>query len=439
MVSTLKSIELKPKILLIPLASRLLEKDTLKKVWAKILDSFQRNSEKTIFGYEQIVTERNIDKVISRINSSLQEYNGFIFVHLTGGSSKLAIEILTDIIHVKPFISWAHGKYNSLASAFHLREKISDFLNIKSNLPVLFEEYNLDFYSKILATVDFFLSPVNIIFFGSLLGVKVPSGYHVIRWTKKGRILKQNKENIISNEIAKLKKDAEILIDDEMKIRDVVNLYLNIRDIISDLAKKQKGNRFLLANIHCYQFINTFKIAPCLVVSLLNRDGYIVSCQGDLLALSSMFLLRVLTEKPVWVADISSINLEKNTITFAHYCADINFKPSNRKYSIILHPISKHPASIYIEPNLNSPITVFRIDANRNDFFILEGTVIGPQKKDPNNGIQIEVNVNKNLEEILDKVCGNHHALVYGHWGHKLRELHPIFIITKQMKLLKGK
>ncbi len=64
--------------------------------------------------------------------------------------------------------------------------------------------------------------------------------------------------------------------------------------------------------IRCFDLLSTVHNTGCIALSLLNDEGIISSCEGgDVPALISMLILNALSDEPVFMANPSSIDVEK--------------------------------------------------------------------------------------------------------------------------------
>jgi len=64
--------------------------------------------------------------------------------------------------------------------------------------------------------------------------------------------------------------------------------------------------------VRCFDLLGIYKNTGCLGISLLNDEGIVAGCEGDIPALISMVILHYLTDEPVFMANPSSIDIDKN-------------------------------------------------------------------------------------------------------------------------------
>jgi len=76
--------------------------------------------------------------------------------------------------------------------------------------------------------------------------------------------------------------------------------------------------------VRCFDLLEIYKNTGCLGLSLLNDEGIIAGCEGDIPALISMVILHYLTDEPVFMANPSSIDINRNEIILAHCTLPLN-------------------------------------------------------------------------------------------------------------------
>lgn len=88
-------------------------------------------------------------------------------------------------------------------------------------------------------------------------------------------------------------------------------LYCVLRDICSEYQL----NAF---TIKCFDLLAKIRTTACLALSLLNGEGIVAGCEGDIPALWSMLYAKLALRKPAFMANPSSSNRAEYTIDFAH-------------------------------------------------------------------------------------------------------------------------
>src|SRR5699024_7303747 len=145
--------------------------------------------------------------------------------------------------------------------------------------------------------------------------------------------------------------------DDSLK--DALKIYIALKNIV---------NRYDLKGltIRCFDLLSTVHNTGCIAVSLLNDEGIISSCEGDVPALISMLILNALSREPVFMANPSSINVENNEVVFAHCTIPLTMTEG---YVLDTHFESGIGVGIHGEINPGQA-TIFKLNSNLKDYFV---------------------------------------------------------------------
>ena len=94
-----------------------------------------------------------------------------------------------------------------------------------------------------------------------------------------------------------------------------LNTSINIFDGLNEIIKEQKLSG---VTIRCFDLLKSLKGTGCLALAELNKNGCIGTCEGDIMAMISMQIVQALTGQSSFQANPSRINVENNSIVFAH-------------------------------------------------------------------------------------------------------------------------
>lgn len=84
---------------------------------------------------------------------------------------------------------------------------------------------------------------------------------------------------------------------------------------LSDLCVRYKLNAL---TIKCFDLLHKVRTTACLALALLNDDGIVAGCEGDIPSLWTMLYAKLALKKPAFMANPSSSNRAELTIDFAH-------------------------------------------------------------------------------------------------------------------------
>ena len=224
-------------------------------------------------------------------------------------------------------------------------------------------------------------------------------------------IEKVNIEEINSlNENEKVKNLYEKSFDSK-SLQDALKIYTALKNIV----EKYKLDGL---TIRCFDLLSTVYNTGCIAVSLLNDEGIISSCEGDVPALISMLMLNALSEEPVFMANPSSIDVEKNQVVFAHCTIPLNM---TRDYVLDTHFESGIGVGIHGEIP-EGEATVFKLNSNLEDYFVSKINILENMYHKNLCRTQITVNMDKNVDYFLKNPMGNHHLICRGDYVNLLEE-----------------
>ena len=89
------------------------------------------------------------------------------------------------------------------------------------------------------------------------------------------------------------------------------SLYNSLREIIDEHGLDA-------FTIRCFDLLSSLKTTTCLEVSRLNDENIISACEGDIPATITMMIMQKMTGSPVFMANPTSVELDKDVARFAH-------------------------------------------------------------------------------------------------------------------------
>ncbi len=94
-------------------------------------------------------------------------------------------------------------------------------------------------------------------------------------------------------------------------LRDAARMYIALKKLIAD-------NELNALTLKCFGILNSCRTTACLALSLLNDEGIIAGCEGDIPALWTMMYVNYAFGQPAFMANPASSNRKELTIDFAH-------------------------------------------------------------------------------------------------------------------------
>ena len=180
-------------------------------------------------------------------------------------------------------------------------------------------------------------------------------------------------------------------------------IYLGLNDIVEKYELKG-------FTIRCFDLLTTIHSTSCLALALFNDRGIIGTCEGDVPALISMYLMRAICDKPSFQANPSQIDVNNSTMIIAHCTLPLSMTTS---YTLTTH--FESGIGIGIKGELKEEdCAIFRIGPDLDKYVLLRGHILRNLNKNNLCRTQIEIKVNDDINYFLTSPLGNHHLVVYG-------------------------
>ncbi len=196
--------------------------------------------------------------------------------------------------------------------------------------------------------------------------------------------------------------------------KTTLNQSLKIYQGLKNLMVEYKFNALTL---RCFELIGFYKNTGCLSLSLLNQEGLISGCEGDVPSLISMIILKQLTGEPVFMANPSCVDVEKNEIIFSHCTIPLNMCES---FSWDSH--FESGLGIAVRGKVKKgPVTIFKLDGNAENYFLAEGEIVDNLESPDMCRTQLQISLKIPVTEFLEKSIANHHLICKG-WHNTLLE-----------------
>ncbi len=171
--------------------------------------------------------------------------------------------------------------------------------------------------------------------------------------------------------------------------------------------------------VRCFDLLKPLATTGCVGLSLLNDEGVTAACEGDIAALISMHIVRLITGQPSFQANPSRISPGDNTVVLAHCTIPLAMTDKLR-----LDTHFESGTGIAVKGYLREEdVTIFRISADLKRFFVSDGTILKNLDEADLCRTQILVKFREDVSQILKNPCGNHHIVFYGHHADEIRRV----------------
>jgi L-fucose isomerase-like protein len=164
--------------------------------------------------------------------------------------------------------------------------------------------------------------------------------------------------------------------------------------------------------------LEIYKNTGCLGLSLLNDEGIVAGCEGDIPALISMVILHYLTDEPVFMANPASINIDKNEVILAHCTLPLNMPD---KFYLKTH--FESGLGVGIKGDIREgEATIFKLSGDGKNYFVSSGEIIENLNRKNLCRTQIRLKMNENVKYFLQDSIANHHLICKGDYSKLVKE-----------------
>lgn len=400
------------KVALIPFASKLHGE----RYYSSAYDVVRKHILRTGFSVEVlpiISSEEEVGELAKKYSDVLP-----IFVALTGGVSEL-MRKFANMANYSRVILFGHGEHNSLPSTISAKAKmelngvwtwlfhcvnvnsiecsieirrmvnvaraVASLLNSRVLLIVPYAEkpeIAEDFEARFEATVD--VIPID--YFSKLESVR---------------------EDYVERFLEAFNK-VEFRVP-KGELVDVAKIYALTKSIVE--SKGYSG-----VAIDCFPYLVKYQRAPCLALALLNAEGVVTACEGDLVSLALMMLSKSLTGTSGWVANASAFSGEK--AYFAHCTIALNLvkNPVVTTHFESGYPYSltgKLTSDVYTVVSLSYDFAVATISLGR----VVDSGLLSESMC----RTQVILDLGVRAEKIPIVAVSNHHVLIPGDVRNELK------------------
>lgn len=174
--------------------------------------------------------------------------------------------------------------------------------------------------------------------------------------------------------------------------------------------------------LQCFSLIPTTGTTGCLALALLNDEGIVAGCEGDLQSVFTMLLAKRLTGEDAFMANPSYIDVEQDEVLFAHCTIGLN---RCRNYIIRSHFESQSGVAIQGILPLGD-VTVMKVGGKALDkAWFCNGLLLENQDDARKCRTQVRVKLQPGAcqDYFLSHNIGNHHIIIPGHHAEDLKAL----------------
>ena len=213
-----------------------------------------------------------------------------------------------------------------------------------------------------------------------------------------------------------------VLLKEKTFDKDVLDGAIKIYCGLKRIVNKYSLKGFTL---RCFDLLSEYKNTACLAFALLNEEGIVAACEGDVPSLLTMLIINAATKFPSFMANPSRIDINKSTMLFAHCTLPLNMC---KKYTLMTH--FESGLGIGVRGELEKKeVTVVKVAPNLKDILCVKGEIID----NPNleGYCRTQITVKFDVEEMFDFLkdsFGNHVLIAYGDIADQILTIHNFLL-----------
>lgn len=170
--------------------------------------------------------------------------------------------------------------------------------------------------------------------------------------------------------------------------------------------------------LRCFDLLDTLRTTGCLALALLNSEGYVATCEGDIPAMLSMAVGRVVCGESGFQVNLS--RAEGDDLLFAHCTIPLTM---TKQYSFDTHFESGIGVAIRGDLEEMADATLFKLSADLTRFVAEDVQLLRSQSEPNLCRTQVWVHAPGLKGYLLHHPLGNHHILLPGHQRERLLAL----------------
>ena len=365
---------------------------------------------------EKYFTVRFVD--YQQMNSLTPDDFSILFI-ATGGVERLVIQHFEQL--PRPTILLADGMQNSLAAAL----EISSWLRTRGMRSEILHGELTEIIKRLLVMYNNFKAQCKLN--GSRIGViGTPSSWLISsnvdyllakrRWgieytdiplERVTEYFNSISDDEVGNACAELAEKAlacrEASPEDMLK---AMKIYKALKQIVEE-------EKLTALTLSCFKLIESTGTSGCLALSLLNDEGIIAGCEGDLQSIFTMLITKTLTGQAAFMANPSMINARTNEIILAH--CTIGLKQTEQ---FILRSHFETDMSIGIQGLLPlGDVTIVKCGGEcLDEYYLTTGRLTENTNYINMCRTQVRIKLDSPASYFLKNPLGNHHILVHGNY-----------------------
>lgn len=169
--------------------------------------------------------------------------------------------------------------------------------------------------------------------------------------------------------------------------------------------------QFTSITINCYKALEDIGVTGCLANSLLNDQGILTGCEGDLQSLFTLVMLRTLTGETGFMCNPNKIDINQNKLVLGHCSIGTN---QVRDYIIRDHFATQNSVAIQGLLPLGESTLVKCGGECLDEYFVSSGSILENTNLEKTSRTEVLFKQDEPVSYFLKNPLGNHHILIRG-------------------------
>ena len=183
-----------------------------------------------------------------------------------------------------------------------------------------------------------------------------------------------------------------------------MKLYKSIRQIC-----EEEG--LTAVSLNCFKTLSEIGVTGCVANSLLNDEGIVSGCEGDLQTIFTMVMIKTLTRQVGFMCNPNKIDVKEKKLILGH-CSVGTHQTSN--FVLRNHFSGKDTVTIQGFLPLGE-YTLLKCGGECLDkYFVSSGYILDNTASESNSRTEVLYKMNEDPSYFLKNALGNHHVLVRG-------------------------
>ncbi len=367
--------------------------------------------------------KKDDDQFIEEINNELFDDDlelvednslplSFVFIE-TGGSEQHFVKIEESLS--RPIVLLSTCKNNSLPACF----EIKTYLRQKYNEDAIILLGNEKELAGSIKDVSKLLVARQIVDNASLGVIGAPSDWLIASKVDYQEVKKRFNINLVDIPTSELKEEIDKGLLDNITKLGLINSLGKDNEYLDGALRIYSGLKRIIEKynlkgftIRCFDLIEEYKNTACLALAMLNDEGIVGTCEGDIPSMLTMFFIKACANQPSFQANPSRIDIKTGNILFAHCTIPLNMVSN---VSFMTH--FESDLGIGIRGKLDEKdISLIKLNPKLDHALFLEGKIVSNPTLSNYCRTQIEVNLTDEdgLYNFLRDDFGNHVIIAYG-------------------------